>query len=338
MGYNFAGKNIVLISPKFFNYEQEIKRELERKGASVYFIDDRLKDNIFTKILFRTKFSEKLLRNKIVKYFDKHLRKIKTRKIDYVLAITPEGFSKRVIEFYKRELQDAVFILYMWDSIRNRPYITEMLGLYDKVLTFDKNDSNDYAFYFRPLFYTDDYREIGLSVGKSTEFDLSFIGTAHSDRYTVVKKLVSSSSEKLKCFLFFYLQHPIMIAWHRIIEPSFRKVKIKDLSFKSLTKQQIVSVLERSACVIDVHHPRQNGLTMRTMEVLGAKRKLITTNVNILNYDFYNPANIVIIDRQAPILDEDFLKIPYQQPDEPTYSKYSISYWVDEVFANGTRN
>src|ERR1700750_1104007 len=101
---NLKGKNFALIFPKFFNYECDIKDELERQGAFVYLVDDRVKDSFLTKILFRLKLSEKISRNSVIRYFEHHLDNIKTRKIDFVMAITPEGFSKEIAERYKKQL------------------------------------------------------------------------------------------------------------------------------------------------------------------------------------------------------------------------------------------
>ena len=46
-------------------------------------------------------------------------------------------------------------------------------------------------------------------------------------------------------------------------------------------------------CVVDVENPGQHGLTMRSIEIIGLKRKFITTNPDIVNYDFYNSNNMI---------------------------------------------
>ena len=61
------------------------------------------------------------------------------------------------------------------------------------------------------------------------------------------------------------------------------------------------------------------------------KRKFITTNKDIVNYDFYNSNNILVIDRKNPIIDFDFLMTPYEELDENIYYKYSLENWILEV-------
>src|ERR1700742_4163963 len=96
MPSELLNKNIILITPRYFNYEKEIQNELERRGAFVYFIDDRIKNNTINKALFRLKIKEKIGKNKVFDYFNEHLKNNKNKKIDYIVAIIPEGFSKEI--------------------------------------------------------------------------------------------------------------------------------------------------------------------------------------------------------------------------------------------------
>ena len=70
---------------------------------------------------------------------------------------------------------------------------------------------------------------------------------------------------------------------------------------------------------------------MRTIEILGLKRKFITTNKDIVNYDFYNPNNIMVIDREQPQIDFNFFDLPYEELDDNLYNKYSLKNWILEV-------
>ena len=82
-----------------------------------------------------------------------------------------------------------------------------------------------------------------------------------------------------------------------------------------------------------MQHPKQTGLTMRTIETLGAKKKLITTNPHVKEYDFYRPENILIVDRYNPVITKEFLDAPWKEIPENIYKKYSISSWLNSIFA-----
>ena len=71
---------------------------------------------------------------------------------------------------------------------------------------------------------------------------------------------------------------------------------------------------------------------MRTIETLGAKKKLITTNPNVKGYDFYRPENVLIVDRINPIITKEFIEQPWEDVPEEIYRKYSISSWLNIIF------
>ena len=82
---------------------------------------------------------------------------------------------------------------------------------------------------------------------------------------------------------------------------------------------------------MDVENAGQHGLTMRSIEMVGLQKKLITTNRDIVNYDFYHPDNILILDRENPVADRNFFEKPYKVLEEEIYRKYSLSSWLTEI-------
>ncbi|MFH4210110.1 lipopolysaccharide biosynthesis protein, partial [Acinetobacter baumannii] len=68
---------------------------------------------------------------------------------------------------------------------------------------------------------------------------------------------------------------------------------------------EIIKLYAKSNVILDISHPGQSGLTMRTFEAIGAGKKLITTNLNIKEYPFYNSDNIFIISRDKLVLEKD---------------------------------
>ena len=106
-------KNFLLISPKYFNYENDIISEIRNSNGNIFYINDRINDNILIKTFFKISLLRKILMPLIFLYFKNNLNKaIKSLySIDYLIAIIPEGFSKEVILFYKKRLPETRFIL-----------------------------------------------------------------------------------------------------------------------------------------------------------------------------------------------------------------------------------
>lgn len=109
------------------------------------------------------------------------------------------------------------------------------------------------------------------------------------------------------------------------------------LYFKSIFEKkdssEIADIVNQSKSVLDIQHPNQTGLTMRTIEMIGMNKKLITTNASIVNYDFYNKKNILIIDRDNPQIDVSFFSTPYEKLNPEIYQKYSLSSWILDVLS-----
>ena len=86
-------------------------------------------------------------------------------------------------------------------------------------------------------------------------------------------------------------------------------------------------MLFKSKCILDAPQAGQTGLTIRTIECLGAKRKLITTNSDIRNYDFYNESNILVFNESVD-LDSVFFTSEYKDIPKDIYEKYSLRNWL----------
>jgi hypothetical protein len=116
-----------------------------------------------------------------------------------------------------------------------------------------------------------------------------------------------------------------------LVDPSFRGARTADFTFVPLKKAEVMALIARARIVVDVERSVQTGLTIRTIEMLGASRKLITTNASIAKADFYCRENVCVIDRNSPVLDEAFMATAYAPVDQTILARYSLAGWLDEV-------
>lgn len=110
----------------------------------------------------------------------------------------------------------------------------------------------------------------------------------------------------------------------------FEKAKYNEFNFQPLKGEKMNEIYEKSRCVLDSAQDGQIGLTIRVIEALGAKKKLITTNEDIVNYDFYCPENIYLYNGKFD-LDNIFFKSKYKRIDNVIYERYSLRNWLKEV-------
>lgn len=324
------GKKILYIAPKFFGYEQEIKQALINKfGAYVDFYDDRPSNDIWTKVFIRLKLKS-FVKHKVDSYYEAIFHTIQKKIYDYVFIVSPETLSQKELKRIKNLQPQAKLILYMWDSFKNKNSL-HLINMFDRVLSFDDRDVDKYNLYFCPLFYSENFKNIASK--DVMTYDLCSIATAHSDRYKIITQIENQLSESgFKIFSFLYLPSKIMYWVRKIFLKGYRYGNISDFSFTPMTQAEVVSMMSKSNVILDINHPAQHGLTMRTFEAFGMHKKLITTNVNIKKYDFYNEANILIIDREKTIIDSKFMNTPYVFSSKDLYEKYSLNRWIKYVF------
>lgn len=323
------GKRILFFAPVFFGYDQKIRDKFYELGADIDLFDERSVIKAYQRALLKIAPS---VFNKITeKYYFKILDDIKCKRYDYVLFVKCDMPTERILKKYRNALKNSKFCLYMWDSIKNIPNIEKKFAYFDYISSFDRNDCMSHSqLNFRPLFYGDEYKMLSKK-HDSYKYDLCFIGTVHSDRYKVLKVIRQCAKEKgLSVFMYLYLQSHFIYYFYKTIKSEFRDTKITDFKFGKLPSKEIAKIINESKIVIDIQHPQQTGLTMRTVEMIGMNKKLITTNNDIINYDFYDPDNIIVIDRDNVNIDANWSS-NYNELSDVIYEKYSLNRWVYEV-------
>jgi len=326
------GKRVFLLAPKFFGYELEIKKELENLGATVFYFDERPQNDFFTKVFIRLDI-KRLIQKQVDEYFLNIIKSTELQNLDYLFLVNPETIDVKKIDKIKQMHKNIKIFTYMWDSVKNKKKSLSLLNVSDRFFTFDLNDKSiDKKIEFLPLFYIRDYENISDAKNNLT-YDVAFIGTVHSDRYKIIKQVEEQlKHHNLKTFSYFYSPSKILFLFQKLFKKDFRTIRWSDVSFQSLSKKDVVEIIKQSKAVVDIQHPLQSGLTMRTMEILGAKRKLLTTNQSIENYDFFDKNNIYILDRNRLNINVDFFNLPYQKVSKDIYEKYSLHSWIKIIF------
>lgn len=326
-------KRILFICSPFFGYYKHIINELEEQGYIVDYYNDRPTENGIIKGLIKIR--KTAVDMLIKKYFKNILREIKGNIYDKVLIINGKVFNNEMIDELKNQQKSAKFIFYTWDSIELYPNVKEFLKLFDKAYSFDSNDcENIKELELIPLFYTNSYKIIGDKNidEKNIIYDILSICTVHPNRYKIIKKMFPEMENRgFKIFSFMFL-NKLQYLYNKVCISEFKNAKKEEFSFKSLSEEKILKYIEKSRVIFDIPHDKQSGLTMRTIETIGANKKLITTNSNINMYDFYNENNILIINNETNLNDiENFINKPYERINNKVYEKYSIKYWVDAI-------
>ncbi len=324
--------DLLLIMPNFFEYPQIIKEELESMGYVVDFFDDRPSTNAWVKSAIRV--NPDIIKTYIRQYFDRVMQTVSAKKYDVVFFISGQSlsFDADMLEKIKKSQPDAKFVLYQWDSMRNFPHIGSVQKYFDKCYSFDKRDCEENkSLRFLPLFYCKRYEDIGKEKRKEYKYDFCFVGTAHPKKYKFINMITEQLREVYpRQFIYFFFPSPIVFFYRKIKDPELRKAHYNEFHYTPLKGDEMNRIFADSRCVLDSPQARQLGLTIRVLEALGSKKKLITTNEDIKNYDFYREENIYIYKGDID-MNNIFFKSDYCEIDENIYHRYSLNNWLMEI-------
>jgi hypothetical protein len=159
------------------------------------------------------------------------------------------------------------------------------------------------------------------------------LGTAHGDRLKVVAKLSANLPKDVRFYRFMYFQAPILYYFRKIFDPYFKYFSDHERSFKPKFGKEWEEVIGQTSAILDVQHPNQGGLTIRTLESLAMGFKLVTTDETVREYPFYDENRIRIIDRRDPKLDPKFLMLPNRSELHPSLKELELTSWLTNIFS-----
>lgn len=311
-------KLILLITYDNWGYNQYIADALERKSYEVKHINfhsfqykypgfSHKALNFFTKNLG-------IANLKHIHYNETILNEIKNLKsIDTAIYIKADFLSQQTVEAINKKANKSVLIIN--DSINRYPKTKNILSLFDKVFSFEKKDCKKYDLHFKTNFIYKTVAKTALKY-KYKVFNIS----SYDKRFPIVKKIAEAlynMDVKSKIIIFTSKENN---------EPYI------EFSKCTLSISDINHLLEQSEIMLDINRSKQQGLSFRVFESLGLKKKLITTNGDIINYDFYNPENIFVIEDIEKIeIPDNFFETPYIEISQDILNKYLIDNWVDEL-------
>ena len=330
---DLSNKKILFIAPSFYGYETEIRKELERAGAEVYYVQDNIEDTSFlyrTLGKFRCVLFNKLRDGRIKRCVNKASR---GGAFDYVFGIRLDTLNEDLINYLRNKNPNALFLCYFWDSVKNMRSAEKIAEKFDRIYTFDSSDAKAHpSWILRPLFFCNEFKSSERKTG-TNQIDILFIASLSKHRailYSELQSFCTRYNYVLKA-IFVSKWYIFLIHWFKY--PEYRKIPYSIISHKGLTRKQIADYYSKTKVVFDSSSPNQNGLTMRTLECFGAHKRMITTNSSIKEYDIYSPNNVFIYSCDKNEAMNLFMKCGNWEESSPTTSQYySLSGWLNSIF------
>ena len=321
-------KPVLLICPRFFGYYQSMCRAIRSLGYEVDWYDDLPNQTSLPRALGRL--SPNLIKPIVHSYFRNMMQTVQGKKYGKVILVYSMSFcyTQQMMMELRACQQNAEFVLYAWDAFTNLRNTDWLLNCFDRCYSFEPEDvQGDDRLKLLPLFYTDAYDR--KNAAPAAHFDFFYYGTAHPQKLLFIDTIAKQLRTRYQnVFIKHYLPSKLKYIYHKLQDTEvYREYRFSDFTTQKLSMEQMAKYVCDAACILDAPQKGQQGLTMRSIECLGARRKLITANKGIKAYDFYTEQNIYVCDG-ALDFEHPFFNTPYQELSQSVYQRYSIGSWV----------
>lgn len=319
---------ICLISFDFWHYDEHIVKKLKEKGIEANHINigafthknfgARVK-NAMSKVFIGKNLKHEKRQNFIIE----SLQKI--GKQDQILVINPESIEDKVHQEIRKYADRN--IAYLYDSMSRNP-AEHILHYFDTVFSFDHDDVKNFGF---EKITNYNYLKHLPSENQNPDLDLFYITSYDRNRLATLHILVDRI-QHLK------LRFKVIIAgkksWKNQFKQIFDKRYIRIFRFRrnNIPQQSLPALYKNTKVILDLMRANQTGLSFRVFEAMALEKKIITDNKNIMNYDFFDAENILILNNDFSNIEKSFFEKPYKKISDEIYYKYTLDNWVNTVF------
>lgn len=204
--------------------------------------------------------------------------------------------------------------IFFWDTVERLPDYKKIFPVIKKsrayLSSYDHVEARKLGIRFVPQQYN--FRNHALTGGDNCiRYDLYFMISIFDD---VRKQLIDTVLEKIKK-----------------LDISSNILLIDNVKHVWITYKQNIENVKQARCLLEINKPGQYGLTMRVMESLALKKKLITNNVAVKYYPFYNSNNIFILGEDNESDLESFICSDYVDVDEQSYMQFDVTKWIEGI-------
>lgn len=183
--------------------------------------------------------------------------------------------------------------------------------------SFSQKESLENNFRYGETFYFKEY--VNLNCKSEIKFDTFFVGL-DKGRMNYLNEL-KLFFDKEKLITLFYIVDNLKSIYNKQFK-------------KRLSYQEVILLVLSSKSILDVVQAEQEGMTLRVMESIFFKKKLITNNSAIKNRNIYNPENVFILGEDNSSELSSFLMKPYREIDSELVKKYEFESWFNRIVLN----
>lgn len=240
-------------------------------------------------------------------------------KVYDTIIVHASTLSPAVVDYIRKKNKNVRIIVWYWNPVEKCVKPCQFAKYNVELWSFDEKDCNNYKLNHNTQYY---FNDISLSVSEN-EFDIFFVG---GDK---------GRMQELMEFQNKITQLGLLSYFHVTSDSRFEVFSIgKRNKFAKYYKERIayhevVEYIGKSKAILDYVSDGQTGLTLRPLEALFFRKKMITNDKSISDRDFYNENNIFIIGKDELSELPFFLSSPYVEVGENIRDRYDFNQWLN---------
>lgn len=231
----------------------------------------------------------------------KHLK-----KYDQIIVFY-RVWSYSVLQYIRKKHKQCKLIFWCWN--KKEDAIPQEIRECCEVWSFDEADCEKYNLHHNMQFY------YPLQIAGSTiEQDVYFVGKEKNRGEDILNtiKMLEEKKYRVKCEI---------LSKNKEINEKYRIDSPRPYEY-------VIKEILKSKCILDIGMKNQSGITLRVLEALFYKKKLITNNARAKELPFYCPNNIYILSENNEDL-EAFMEGPYDSSVDKYQDEFSIQRWLE---------
>lgn len=224
----------------------------------------------------------------------------------YDTVIVHADVRTRTVPKFIHKIKPSMRVIYWYWNPVNRNSLPELAKDPDiECWSFDEEDCKKYGMKKNIQYYYDQ----NIDDDKSIEYDIYFVGRDKGRKVFIDS--IKNDLEQLH------------------ISYKFDVFGDNDIG---IPYNEVQNRIRKAKAILEINQEGQVGCTLRALEALFFRKKLITSNKYIITEDFYNSNNIFILGQDDLADLKSFLNFQYDNKSDIYRSEHTINAWFMNFF------
>ncbi|OUZ17191.1 hypothetical protein A5868_002130 [Enterococcus sp. 12F9_DIV0723] len=224
-------------------------------------------------------------------------------------------YSIPIVRYINKKFPSIRIIVWYSNPVSKDTPIRFYKELDCEIWSFDKDDCQKYHLRSNNQFID---HEMFNNLSNEIKYDLSFVGLDKGRLRQLLDLKCKFNEKNISTYLY-------------IVNSNKNSSDSYDYEDR-ISYKELLNIEANSRALLDIVQPEQKGQTLRPIEALFFKKKIVTNNYSILETDFYNYKNIFVLGRDNIESIEEFLKSDYEDISSDVLEKYTVKGWISNFF------